>query len=221
MHEYIPARGMQRILLLCLAFAFVGMTAASLWQRIIRPELVVPSHIPQRSAGQDEARTGAMRELGELMQKLRQDPGDVATTIQLAERFVKEKNWPPAENFARRAVVAAPGNPQPLYLLGVILHNQGNHAEAAACLERVVSLRDEPSVRYSLGVLYARYLQNPERGGQHLRAALVQPGLPDGLAETIRAELEALASQTAPSKETDAAVKTAPEKKGANPPPAR
>jgi tetratricopeptide (TPR) repeat protein len=162
-----------------------------------------------------------MQEIGELMQKLRQDPGDVATLIQLAERFVQEKNWPPAENFARKAVVAAPGNPQPLYLLGVILHNQGNHAEAAACLERVVSLRDEPSVRYSLGVLYARYLQDPARGGQHLRAALAQPGLPDGLAETIRAELDVLASQATPSKETDAAAKTALEKKGVKPLPAR
>ena len=221
MHEYIPARGMQRILLLCLAFAFVGMTAASLWQRITRPELVVPSHIPQKNAGQNEPRTDAMQGLGELMQKLQQDPGDVATMIQLAERFVKEKNWPPAENFARKAVVAAPGNPQSLYLLGVILYNQGNHAEAAACLERVVSLRDEPSVRYSLGVLYARYLQEPERGAQHLRAALAQPGLPDGLIETIQAELDALASLAAPSKETDAAAKTAPEQRGAKPPQAR
>lgn len=220
MHDY-PACGIQRILLVCLAFAFVGMTGASLWQRILRPELVVSSQRPQRSAEQDEARMGAMQELGGLMQKLQQDPGDVATMLQLAERFVKEKNWDPAENFARRAVVAAPGNPQPLYLLGVILHNRGNYAEAAACLERVVSLRDEPSVRYSLGVLYARYLQDPARGEQHLRVALAQPGLPDGLGETIRAELDALALQAAPSKETDAAAKPAPEKKGAKPPPAR
>ena len=229
MHEYIPARGMQRILLLCLAFAFMGMTAASLWQRILRPELVVPSQIPQGSAqgnsqgnaGQDEARKSAMQGIGELMQKLQHDPNDVSAMIQLAERFVKEKNWGPAENFARRAVVGAPANPQPLYLLGVILHSQGNHAEAATCLERVVSLHDEPSVRYSLGVLYARYLQDPARGGQHLRAALAQPGLPDGLAETIRAELDALALQASPSKETDAAPQSAPEKKGAKRPPAR
>ena len=225
MHEYLPVRGMQRILVLCLAFAFMGMTAASLRQRILQPELVVPSQIPQGSAqgnaGEDEARKSAMQGIGELMQKLKHDPNDVSAMIQLAERFVQEKNWAPAENFARRAVVAAPGNPQPLYLLGVILHNQGNHAEAATCLERVVSLHDEPSVRYSLGVLYARYLQDPARGGQHLRAALAQPGLPDGLAETIRAELDALASQAAPSKETDTAAPSAPAKKSAKPPPAR
>ena len=220
MNECIPERGKQRILLLCLAFAFVGMTAASLWQRIMRPDLVVPGNIPQRSAGQDEARAGAMREIGALMQKLQQDPGDVATMLHLAERFVQDTNWAAAESFARRGVVAAPDNPQPLYLLGVILHNQGNHAEAAACLERVVSLRDEPSVRYSLGVLYARYVQDPARGSRHLRAALVQPGLPDELAKTIRTELDALASQAPPSKETGASGQTTPEKQ-AKPSPAR
>ena len=220
MNEYAPAHGMQRILLLLLAFAFAGMTATSLWQRIMRPELVVPSNIPQRSSQQGEAHTGDMHEIAELMKKIQRDPGDVATMIHLAEHFVEDKNWTAAESFSRKAVVAAPGNPQPLYLLGVILHNQGNHAEAAACLERVVILRDEPFVRYSLGVLYIHYLQNPTLGSQHLRAALAQSGVPDGLTKSIRAELDALVLQTVPSKETDAPTKTAPERKNAKPIPA-
>jgi hypothetical protein len=107
-----------------------------------------------------------------------------------------------------------------LYLLGVILHNRGEHAEAAACLERVVGLRDEPSVRYSLGVLYTHYLQDPARGGQHLRVALAQPGLSDDLARSIRAELDALAPGAAAPKSPDASATTAPEKRGAKRSPA-
>jgi len=209
--------------LLFLAFAFAGMTLVSLWQRFTRPELVVPAQTRQVSAGQDMVPASNMNEIGKLMQKIQQDPGDVAAMLHLAEHFVEDKNWAAAENFLRKAVVAAPGNPQPLYLLGVVLHNQGNHAEAAACLERVVSLRDEPSVRYSLGVLYIHYLQDPAHGGRHLRVALAQPELADDLGKLIRAELDALASQAAPSKDknADVSAKTAPEKKGAKLSPTR
>jgi len=188
---------MQRVLLLCLALAFAGMMAVSLWQRIVKPDLVLPSHSqsPPRSAGQNDAAGGRMDAIGQLMQQLQQNPESVGIMIHLAEHFVEDQNWTAAESFSRRAVVAAPDNPRPLYLLGVVLHNQGNYAEAAACLERVVSLRDEPTVRYSLGILYAHYLQDPARGVQNLHAALAMPGLPDGLAMKIRAELDELAAQ--------------------------
>ena len=221
MHEYVPVRGMQRIVLLFLAFAFAGMTLVSLWQRFMQPDLVISANVRQMSAGRDGAPAGNMNEIGKLMQQVQQNPGDVAAMLHLAEHFVEDKNWAAAESFLRKAVVAAPSNPQPLYLLGVVLHNLGNHVEAAACLERVVSLRDEPSVRYSLGVLYVHYLQDPARGGQHLRAALEQPGLADALLNLIRAELDALVSQTAPAKDAETSAKTASAKKGPKLSPAR
>jgi len=211
MNEHVPARGVQRLVLFFLALAFAGMAAVSLGQRIMRPELVVPSNVQQMSAGRDEVPpAGAMGEIGQLMLRIQQNPGDVPAMVHLAEHFMEEKNWAVAENFSRKAVVAAPGDPQPLYLLGVILHNRGEHAEAAACLERVVGLRDEPSVRYSLGVLYVRHLQDPARGAQHLRAALAQQELSGDLAKAIREELDALTP-----KDADASATTAPEKKKA------
>ena len=214
MAEHVPARGMQRLVLFFLAFAFAGMTAVSLGKRIMRPELVVPANTRQMSAGRGEAPTDAMGEIGRLMQHIQQNSGDVAALIHLTEHLMEAKNWEAAENFSRKAVVAAPGNPQPLYLLGVILHNRGEHTEAAACLERVVGLRDEPSVRYSLGVLYVHYLQDPARGGQHLRVALAQPGLSDDLVKSIRAELDSLSPEAVSPKDADTAVTIAPEKKG-------
>ena len=214
MNEYAPAHSMQRILLLVLAFAFVGMGAVSLWQRFAQPDLVVSSNIRQMGGGGNESAARDMGEIGQLMQKIQQNPGDVPAMLHLAEHFMEDQNWTVAEKFLRRAVVAAPDNPKPLYLLGIALHNQGQNAEAADCLERVVVLRDDPSVRYSMGILYAHYLQDPMRGSQHLRTALAQPDLPDKLAELIRTELNELASQASPSKGT-------PGKKDARPSPVR
>ena len=209
MNEHVPVYGMKRIVLMALALAFLGMTLVSLWQRIIRPDLVIPSH-RQMSAGQGAEHTGDMNEIGQLMQHLQQNPNDVAAMVHLAEHLVEHENWTAAENFLRRAVVAAPGDSQPLYLLGVVLHQQGNHEEAAVCLERVIDLRDGPSVRYSIGVLYVHYLQDPARGGQHLRTALTQPGLSDELARRIQLELDALPPADVPPKDAGASVKTAP-----------
>jgi tetratricopeptide (TPR) repeat protein len=221
MNEYVPVRGARRTMVLILAFAFAGMTVVSLGQRFMRPELVVPSNVRPMNAGRDESHTGDMNEIGQLMRKIQQNPGDVAAMVHLAEHFVDDKNWAAAENFLRKAVVAAPGDAKPLYLLGVVLHNQGNHAEAASCLERVVGLRDEPSVRYSLGVLYVHFLEDPARGGEHLRTALAQPSVSDDLAKLIRAELDELAARVAPPKDADAASRAVPEKKGVKPSPSR
>ena len=220
MNKHMPVHSAQRLVLLFLAVAFAGMTLVSLGQRIMRPDLVVPAEVRQASARGNEAPAEDRGEIGRLMQHIRQNPGDVAALVHLAEHLMEEKNWEAAENFSRKAVVAAPGNPQPLYLLGVILHNRGEYAEAAACLERVVGLRDEPSVRYSLGVLYVHFLQNPARGGEHLRAALAQPGLSGDLARLIQVELDALASGAASPQGAAASPGTAPEKKGAKPSPA-
>jgi hypothetical protein len=63
--------------------------------------------------------------------------------------------------------------------------------------------------------LYVHHLQDPARGGQHLRVALAQPGLSGDLAKSIRAELDALAPEAAAPKNADASATSAPEKSGA------
>lgn len=82
------------------------------------------------------------------------------------------------------------GNSKPLYLLGVIQHNQGRHKEAAEALERVVKIKDEASVRYSLGVLYIYFLEDTKRGAEHLRAGLNDPTASEELKAAIQQELE-------------------------------
>jgi tetratricopeptide (TPR) repeat protein len=190
MNERTPVTGARRAFLCCIALGFAGMALVSVLQRLERPELIVPAggrDMP--AAGRDEAPAD---EIGGLMRKAAQDPGDADSMIRLAEHFMAEQNWEAAETFLRRAVTAVPAEPRPLYLLGITLHNGGKHAEAADCLERVVSLRDEPSVRYSLGVLYRHYLRDAARGAAHLRVALEQPGAGEELGKLIRDELASL-----------------------------
>ena len=95
-----------------------------------------------------------------------------------------------AETFAQRAITLDAGNSKPLYLLGVIMHNQGRNKEAAEALEKVLAIKDEASVRYSLGVLYLYFLENPAKGIEHLTAGLQDPKASDELKAAITQELE-------------------------------
>lgn len=188
MHDMIPASGARRRVLLCVSLGLLAMLAVSFVYRLQNPSLVVEA--PRRS-GMPEQRDGGMDpEIGRLMQHLRDNPNDAASLAHLTEHLITQQNWDAAEAFAQRAVVAAPSDPQPAYLLGVVQHNRGRHAEAAASLERVLSMKDEASVRYSLGVLYLYYLNEPIRGIAHLTAGLHDENAPEDLKESIRRELE-------------------------------
>ena len=137
-------------------------------------------------AGMDEA---AQQGVMALMQKIQKNPTDLEALVGLAEHFMHSQDWQRAETFALRAVVAAPNETQPLYMLGIIQHNQNRHAEAAASLEKVVAAKDDASVRYSLGILYAYYLEQPDKGIEHLKKALTIPSIPADLKKAVEEEI--------------------------------
>lgn len=181
------ASGSRRMILLFMAVGLVFMLAVSLSQRLANPHLVVEA---QQRGGMGQAAGGMSSEVGALMQKVAQNPNDYASVIHLTEHLVTDKQWDAAENFARRAMVVSPGESQPWYLLGVILHNKGQNKEAAEALERAVTMKDEASLRYSLGVLYIYYLNDAAKGVQHLTAGLHAADASDALKKVIREELE-------------------------------
>lgn len=174
-----------------LAFVSVGllvMLAISFIDRLRNPDLVVSS---RGGAGMEQAQGEGMNpDIAKLMEHLRENPNDVTALLHLSEHLVNDQNWAAAETFIQRAVVADPSNSQPMYLLGVVQHNLGKHKEAAESLERVLSLKDEASVRYSLGVLYLYYLNDSANGVKHLSAGLNDPKAPESLKKSLREELE-------------------------------
>ena len=174
-----------RGLALFLGLGLLVMLGISLKVRFEHPHLTVENRQPAPAA-----RDSGQAAIGDLMRQVAENPRDSKAMIHLVEHLVTVQNWEAAETFAQRAITLDVNNPRPLYLLGVVQHNQGRHKEAAATLEKVLTLKDDAAVRYSLGVLYLYYLDEPERGIAQLSAGLHSPEAGEDLKAAIRAELE-------------------------------
>lgn len=183
--ENTTARRPPASLLLALLLVFLCLLGTGLWQRFSEPELVRQvAHSPEQPAKDD------MATVGRLMEEVSRNPENMDALLSLINSLMTLENWEAAENFARRGTQLAPEDPRPLHLLGVILHNTNRNAEAAQALEAVLKLHDDPSVRYSLGVLYIHYLEDSPRGVEHLRAGLALPNDNESLKQHIQAELD-------------------------------
>lgn len=164
-----------RPMLLLLAAGLVLMLGAGLNHFMANPDLV------QHSQGNTSASAPATpaQEIPDgvmkLMQTLKSDPQNLDALLGLVQHFTHTQDWDKAETFALRASLAKPEDPRPPYLLGIVLHGQGRHAEAAASLEKSLALKADPSVAYSLGVLYAFYLNKPEDGRKQLESVAADP----------------------------------------------
>lgn len=180
----LPVRA--RVLVISLGIALVAMLAASLAERFTSTGLTV-RHTHEPAA---QAPAPGTDEVGRLMQEVSKDPGNKAALVEIAERLMTMGSWDGAESFATRALALDPKDARTRYLLGVIRHNQGKHAEAARLLEEALRDGESAPMRYSLGVLYLHYLDDPARGVEHLSRALHAPDADESLRQSIREELE-------------------------------
>ena len=206
------AHGMQRLCIILLALALAAMLGTALVKRLQNPSLTehrqpmatapavssggnadaMPQGMPGMAGGDDR--------VGALMQQVGKNPQDFNALMQLAEALMHQENWKAAETFAQRASVVDLNNPQPLFMLGVILHNQGREAEAAQALEKVIALQDTARVRYSLGVLYLYFLDQKDKGLACMEAGLKDPKIEDEIRTAINEELQKHKTGSAPAK---------------------
>ena len=151
------------------------------------PAPAVPGEPDRAKVEQMGQSPQAMAIMG-LMQKMKENPNDVETLLALAQTFAEQGDPEGAQEMLQRAIVAAPSDARPPYLLGVVLGGQGKWQEAAEQLERSVSLGDNASARYSLGVIYRYHLKQEDKARQQfdLAAKLSQD---PALASMIKAEL--------------------------------
>ena len=124
-----------------------------------------------------------------LMQKMKENPNDVDTLLALAQTFAEQGDMEGAKDMIQRATVAAPSDHRPPYLLGVVLGGQGKWQEAAEQLERSVTLKDDASARYSLGVIWRYHLKNEAKARAHFDTAAKISNDP-ALTSMIKAELD-------------------------------
>lgn len=187
----------RRIVLGALSAGFVVMFALSVAWRMgdhplirQRPEAARTSATAEgpRSMMEQGADSPQGQAVMSLMQKMKDNPNDVDTLLQIAGLFAEQGDNEGAKSMAQRALVAAPSDARPPYLMGVILSREGNWEEAARQLERSISLKDDAATRYSLAVIYRYHLGQEDKARANYETAARICADP-ALASMIKAEL--------------------------------
>ena len=190
----------RRIVLTALALGLGAMFALSMAWRMGDHPLIrqkAPSAVSQSGSGNDGSRSmmeqaaasPQTQSIMSLMQKMKDNPNDVDTLLELATLFAEQGNTEGARDMVERAVVAAPSDHRPPYLMGVLLSREGRWEEAAEQLERSISLKDDAATRYSLAVIYRYHLKDEAKARENYEVAAKICKDPS-LASLIRAELD-------------------------------
>lgn len=186
----------RRIVLGALGLGIVVMFALSIaWRMGDHP--LIRQRAAQTSAAADAPRSmmeqGADSPQGQavmsLMQKMKDNPNDVDTLLEIARIFAEQGDNEGAKSMAERALVAAPSDARPPYIMGVLLSREGAWDDAAKQLERSISLKDDAATRYSLAVIYRYHLkqENKARENYEVAARICED---PALASMIKAELD-------------------------------
>lgn len=187
----------RRIVLTALGLGLGAMFALSVaWrlgdhplvrQRPVSQAASVPGDAPSSMAQMAESPEASA--IMSLMQKMKADPHDVDTLLELARTFAEQGDNESAKDMVQRAVVAAPSDYRAPYLMGVILARESRWEEAASQLERSIALKDDAATRYSLAVIYRYHLKQEDkaRANYETAASICEDA---ALASMIKAELE-------------------------------
>ncbi|MFI3272300.1 MAG: hypothetical protein R3Y11_09415 [Pseudomonadota bacterium] len=162
----------RKFFLVIVGASLITMLVGSFVYRLNNPALVVDGR-PQVSMA--EQGPSDMDNVGMMMQRLQGQPNDIEALLFLGEHFLGHESWEQAGHFLQRAVVAAPQEQRPLYLLGISQYHATKYADAAASFERLLTLHDDPAARYNLGLLYLHYLHDKAQAEVHLNAVMNNP----------------------------------------------
>jgi len=137
------------------------------------------------SAPPAEADPGLM----EAMRRMQENANDVDALLEAARIFYDEGKTEPAMSLAQKAAITAPSDHRPPYFMGVVLAAEKKWDEAVRQLERSISIRDDPSARYSAAVIYRYHLKQEDKAKTYFDTASRLCEDP-ALAAAIKAELE-------------------------------
>ena len=165
-----------------------GTAATAQAQAQMPPAQPAPG-TPDKAKMEQAAQSPQAMAIMGLMQKMKENPNDVDTLLALAQTFAEQGDMEGAKDMIQRATVAAPADHRPPYLLGIVLGGQGKWQEATEQLERSVTLKDDASARYSLGVIWRYHLKNEAKARPHFDMAAKLSNDP-ALASMIKAELD-------------------------------
>ncbi|GAB6176056.1 hypothetical protein JCM16814_09470 [Desulfobaculum senezii] len=186
--------GGRQVLLLLMAVGLVALFAGSLVYRAKHPSLTQHVEHTGSQQGGGQAMSGASMEMIKaLMAKLEENPKDVHVLHTLGEQFMRMKAWDRAKALLERGLSVEPANKQILRLLGLTEFNMEHYAEAAEKFETVVALEPGDYIsHYNLGIVYAHFLEKPEKAREHFEAVANGEGVPDESRKEAQEQLKHL-----------------------------
>lgn len=215
MKKMMKANSRARWLIIFMALCLIAILGASLAQRFKNPHLTINKFAgAQREEAGSQVPPEGMGAIGQLMREAAEHPKDKTILLRLVESLMAIGQWQSAENFVQKALDLNPENPdsRALYLLALARHNQGQHAQAAEILEKLLEKTENPSARYSLAILCIHYLHKPAEGIEQLRKGLAAQDAPPALRAAMEDELKkAAAANRAPAESTGQANEAHPE----------
>jgi cytochrome c-type biogenesis protein CcmH/NrfG len=200
--QSMPPKGRKPVLVLT-AILLVAMLTGALYYRLDHPTLSVQKGESRAAAPSETQEHGepvdrdpkAMQEIMELMQHLQENPHDSDALLALSGRFMEMKAWDQSRDLLTRLLVTEPSNTSALRMLGVCLFELKDYATSAQTFETVLALGDKDAeAHFNLGILYARFLDNADKGKEHFEAVLNVPGANTEAREMARHALEELFS---------------------------
>ena len=195
------------LVLAALATALAVMFAASMYQRIQGPGLVLaPQHNHPVGMSQTDSGSNASSspeawqtpaslspedsaQLASLMAHLQTSPNDVPTLLGIAENFTRAQDWDKAQNFLLRAKTASPSDIRPLHMLALNYTRKKDYHAAETSFKAVLALENNPAATYSLAVLYQQYMNAPEQARSLLKALLDDPATPQAILDLAQRDM--------------------------------
>jgi cytochrome c-type biogenesis protein CcmH/NrfG len=134
--------------------------------------------------------------VSQLMMKLRAQPKDVATLIQLGDAFFEAHDYNSARGWMKRAVAAAPGDLRARMALGAAEFNIGDAAGARRDWLRVIAA-DPKNVEayYDLGFLYVSKTPPDMADAKKMWGKVIALAPNSAVAKTVAMHIKGLAKK--------------------------
>ncbi len=186
MSETTGPRSGQRVVFVFMGCALVAMFVFAVNFRIQNPSL---TQVVKQTSGPDQSRMMAM--VGQLMEKLQEDPEDISTLRTLATVFMSLQEWKRARHFWQRLLEVDSGNVQARQELALVFFRLNEYTRAAEHLKKALEL-DPGNVyaHYNLGMIYTHYLDQKGKGRDHFRQLLKLNGVEEQLRQKAQDELK-------------------------------
>jgi tetratricopeptide (TPR) repeat protein len=189
MNEISVHRSGQRIVLALMACGLIAMFTFAVHFRVQNPSLT------QRRVqhGQQTDRAQVMAMIGQLMEKLQDNPNDTTTLENLGMIFSSMQEWKRASHFWQRLLEIDSRNLEAHQQLALCLFRTKDHDQAVDHLKTVLELDPNNAYAlYNLAMIHTYYLDDPEKGRLYFQELLRQNNVDEQLQDKARQELQVL-----------------------------